>query len=111
VGLRLTYNLYKKGDYQPDKEDYRWQTIRTFYNGRPFQWELYQLFVNNIYLMISNWVLTVLPLFIIYQGPKKLKIYDYPLIALFLLFLFLESMADYQMLVYQTEKKRTCEKT
>jgi len=105
-GIRLSYNLYLKGGFKAGQEDHRWQLIRTWFQGKDLQWKLFVLFFVNIYNMLSMWMFTVLPLYVVYYGPRGMQLYDLPISIAFAFFLFVETIADFQMLEFQEGKKR-----
>ena len=56
--------------------------------------------------MISIYMFSVLPLYIIYYGPVRMQLYDLPLTILFSFFLGIETIADYQMYQFQEGKRQ-----
>ena len=55
--------------------------------------------------MISIYMFSVLPLYIIYNGPIRMQLYDLPLTILFSLFLGIETISDFQMFEFQRGKR------
>ena len=46
--IRLTYNFYRKGGYNPGGEDYRWQIVKNDINNI-FLWELMNIFFISLF--------------------------------------------------------------
>ena len=109
-GSRLTYNLYIKGGYKSKHEDYRWELIRTWFNGRPYRYELFILFCNVLLQQIIIWSFSVLPSYIVYYGGignNKIgqSLFDLLIVFLYSIFFVIETIADQQMFEFQQEKK------
>jgi steroid 5-alpha reductase family enzyme len=102
-GLRLTFNFARKGGYAPGGEDYRWAVVR----GRMHP-VVYQVFNVLFIAGFQNALLLglALPAWVATQGPRApLGPTDHALVALFLLFLVGEAVADEQQWRFQTDKK------
>ena len=106
-GVRLTYNLARKGGYRRGSEDYRWSVVRARVGPIWFQ-------VLNIMLIVPGQMLVVW-LFTspIHQAWKvadtSLGILDVFLSIVFLMLLTGETIADEQMWRFQQDKKKRLE--
>ena len=63
------------------------------------------LFVN-VYQMLSILLFSALPMYVVYHGPVRMQLYDLPLAVLFCAFLVIETLSDYEMLVFQEGKQQ-----
>ena len=70
------------------------------------QWQLFLFGFVNVYLMVTIWSFSVLPLYIVYHGPSRTHILDLPLAVAFCGFLVMETFSDFQMMDYQEGKKQ-----
>ena len=108
-GLRLTYNFARRGGYSwkfwSGEEDYRWSVLRQRPEFQvPWKWTLFNLFFISLYQM-GLILLMTLPILISMEG-RPLGAFDYLLALFFLIFLFIETMADQQQWDFQNEKYR-----
>merc|ERR1712154_105908 len=60
--------------------------------------------------MVSIYLFSTLPLYIIYHGPHRMQLFDLPLTILFCFFLSIETIADHQMFDFQEGKKQQIRK-
>lgn len=101
-GLRLTYNFVIKGGYSGG-EDYRWAVVRKWYPS--WRWEVF-----NFIFVCSFQQYTILafavPAVTAMQSSVPFGALDVVATALYLLLLLGETVADYQMWVFQSEKYR-----
>ena len=105
-GVRLTANFITKGGFSGG-EDYRWAEVRTWFEGEPwfFSFESF-----NFFFVVGFQLLVVLA----FTSPAALAAYsERPLGTLdtlatvaFLSFFAIETVADWQMYTFQTEKYR-----
>lgn len=102
-GLRLSYNFYRKGGYNPKDEDYRWPELRKIINNQ----FLFQIF-NITFIALYQNILLLLITFPAYYAYLCVDIpwnlYDTIGTVSFLVFLMIESIADQQQWNYQTKK-------
>lgn len=90
-GVRLSYNLWRKGGFQ-HLEDYRWDHLKKKM-GNTWKFTIFKIFFVCIYQTILNMTL-VLP---VYYVPKSdLGIWDYFTAGLMLMFIIIEAIADQQ---------------
>lgn len=103
-GVRLTHNFVRKGGFKKGGEDYRWAHIREKVGPVVFQ-------VMNITFiapgqMLLIWLFTS-PIHQAWRFEESaLNWLDLVAVALFVLFLVGETVADQQMWKFQQEKKR-----
>jgi steroid 5-alpha reductase family enzyme len=101
-GVRLTFNLARKGGYS-GVEDYRWAVLRAEMGRGQFQ--LFNFFFIVIYQNVIL-VLITLPAFTAYQNRARTPfgVLDVVLAALFLTCTVAETLADQQQWNFQTWK-------
>ncbi|ETO32050.1 hypothetical protein RFI_05068 [Reticulomyxa filosa] len=115
-GLRLTWNFAIKGGYNnKESEDYRWEIVRNWFKsiripfvGRICQELFYLLFVN-FYQNTLIWSFVGIPMYLTYEISKITSSWntmDYSLVFAWSVFFWIESIADYQMFQFQTQKKK-----
>lgn len=110
-GIRLTYNFSRRGGYSwkfwTGEEDYRWNVVRQnpFLRGR-LRWSLFNLFFISLY-QNALILLFTLPVLVASGGSQApLNLLDV-LAAVFMLgFILVETLADQQQYVFQSEKHR-----
>lgn len=109
-GVRLTYNFARKGAYQlkfwSGEEDYRWQVLRQkkLLSSRP-AWAAFDFFFISLYQ--NALVLAIcLPALVCMESVRDLNYVDYVAIALTLMALLIEVIADEQQMAFHTTKKR-----
>lgn len=108
-GIRLTYNFQRKGGYNliPWKgtEDYRWGILRevSFLRGR-VKWTIFNLLFISLYQHIIILLITLPALKVLETSGSKLGWIDVCAIILFLIYLVIETIADQQQYMFQTEK-------
>ena len=103
-GIRLTTNFCLKGGFSGG-EDYRWVEVRKWFVGAPWYFSFESF---NLFFVVGFQLLVVLA----FTSPAALAAYetsplnalDYAAALAFAAFFAIETVADYQMLVYQTEK-------
>lgn len=110
-GARLTYNFSRRGAYSwkfwKGEEDYRWGVLRQkpIFQKR-WAWTLFNLFFISLY-QHGLILLFTLPILVAMGGLETpLGIWDYLIAGSFVGFLVVESIADQQQWVFQTEKYR-----
>jgi steroid 5-alpha reductase family enzyme len=101
-GLRLTFNFFMKGGFSGG-EDYRWAEVRKWYPG--WRYEAFNIvfvcfFQQCVILAFTS------PAVLVLQSSAPLTSLDFVAAFLFLLFLAGETLADFQMFRFQTEKYR-----
>lgn len=106
-GMRLTYNFILKGGFSGG-EDYRWVEVRKWFVGAPwyFHFELFNALFVVLFQLLVVLGFTSPAALAAYDSAAPLGPLDYLAIALFATFFVIETVADYQMYVYQTEKYR-----
>jgi len=128
-GVRLTYNFNRRGGYTFPKfwegeEDYRWEILKSGtlpgfgLLTKPFVWVVFNLTFISFYQHILL-LLIVSPSLVAFSAVKMsnkcadvlmqtdgLNNFDYIATFLMLTFILLESVADKQQYVFQTEKYR-----
>ena len=109
-GVRLTYNFARKGAYQlkfwSGEEDYRWQVLRQkkLLSSRP-AWAAFDFFFISLYQ--NALVLAIcLPALVCMESARDLNYVDYVAIALTLMALLIEVIADEQQMAFHTTKKK-----
>jgi steroid 5-alpha reductase family enzyme len=106
-GLRLSYNFVLKGGFSGG-EDYRWIEVRKWFVGAPwyFSFEAFNLlFVVGFQLLVVL-AFTSPAALGAYDSAAPFGVLDYVATALFAIMFTIETVADHQMYVYQTEKYR-----
>ncbi len=99
-GARLTWNFARKGGYAPGGEDYRWAEVQRRLGPVGFQ-VLNATFIGPL----QNLLLLGLAVPAYYAGGAPLGATDAVALALFLLFLLGETVADEQQWRFQKSKK------
>ena len=96
-GIRLTYNFWRRGGYGNlihHEEDYRWPILRKMMS--PPVWFMFNFTFIATYQNILLWLLT-LPAYVVMQSKlHHIHLVDIILAFLFLLLLFMETIADQQ---------------
>ena len=103
-GIRLTYNLARKGGYWCGSEDYRWAVVRERVGPIWFQILNITLIVPGQMLVIWLFTSPVHQAWLAVDVP--LGVMDLVLSVLFLLLLAGETIADEQMWRFQQDKKK-----
>lgn len=109
-GIRLTFNFGRKGAYSikfwTGKEDYRWEVLRKkkLLSNR-FTWALFDLFFICFYQNALVLAIT-LPMLGAMESTVAFNFIDIIAIALSLLFLAIETIADEEQWVFQQTKKK-----
>jgi len=102
-GARLTFNFARKGGYS-GAEDYRWPVLRA--SMKPWQFQLFNIFFIVLY---QNFLLVLISLPALnafnHRG-TAFDSWDLILIAIFLVFLLGETVADQQQWNFQQAKKK-----
>lgn len=111
-GVRLTYNFAKKGAYKlkfwEGEEDYRWRIVREskFFKGKKFAWAMFDLFFISFYQNFVVLLITLPALFATSENTSPIGIADIiPMVFMFG-FLVLETIADHQQWVFQSNKHK-----
>ena len=109
-GYRLTWNLYIKGGYAFSNgvftdEDYRWNILRKFITNR-FLWNLFHIFFICLFqlTLIAGFTSPVFLVAFTECAIPNITLADWGFVALFLLFLFMETTADWDMFKFQSAK-------
>ena len=105
-GARLTFNFARKGGYKPGGEDYRWAKLRA--GMKPAQFAVFNLFFIVIYQNVLLLLIT-LPAWTMFQNPTPLTALDIIAVAVFLLLLIGETVADQQQWDFHAWKRRETE--
>ena len=109
-GIRLTFNFGRKGAYSikfwTGKEDYRWEVLRKkkFLSNR-LTWALFDLFFICFYQNALVLAIT-LPMLGAMESTVTFNVIDIIAIALSLLFLAIETIADEEQWRFQQTKKK-----
>jgi steroid 5-alpha reductase family enzyme len=110
-GLRLTYNLYRKGGYNKipwkGEEDYRWKIMRRHpaLQGR-IRFGLFNLIFISFYQHLLIFLFSTPLLIAARYRNSSLTLADMIAASLMLLFIFIETVADYQQFRFQTLKRQ-----
>ena len=110
-GLRLTFNFARRGGYSlkfwGGEEDYRWSVLRqTSALQSRWTWMLFNLFFICLY-QNALILLFTLPILEAWRfSYNALGTADYLVAGLMFLLIVIETLADQQQYVYQTEKHR-----
>jgi len=109
-GLRLSFNFYRKGGYNPKDEDYRWAVLRS--KMHPALFQVFNVLFIAVYQNVLLW-LNTLPLYYIYQHRLQVPfgIVDYLLVFAIFSFIFLETVADEQQWDFHQAKHATKSKS
>ena len=99
-GLRLTFNFARKGGYS-GVEDYRWAVLRAKMNG--WQFQLFNLFFIVLY-QNAILVLIALPAYTAFQHRGSFTVLDGVLVAVFVVCLIGETVADQQQWNFHQNK-------
>ncbi|MCS5722646.1 DUF1295 domain-containing protein [Herbiconiux sp. CPCC 203407] len=103
-GARLTFNFSRKGGYAPGGEDYRWAVLRGRMSTAQFQ--VFNLLFITIYQSVILFLITM-PAYTMFENrATPFSVLDLVLIALFLLFLAGETIADEQQWRFHEWKRR-----
>ena len=103
-GVRLTFNLARKGGYWLGSEDYRWTVLRQRLG--PLRFQLLNITFIAPGQMAIVWLFAS-PVHRAWLRPEDtLGLLDWLAAALFLAFLAVETVADEQMWAFQQDKKR-----
>lgn len=119
-GVRLTWNFYRRGGYKwppwDGDEDYRWKYIQDGFHlsilKNSVVWTLFNFGFISGYQNILLWLIVspAMVVHIIAASPdcdsSPLNAYDLIAVNLFLMMVFVESIADNQQYAFQTEKHR-----
>lgn len=111
-GIRLTLNFGRRGGYSwkfwTGEEDYRWSILQQKPGfERPWVWSLFNFFFICGYQMTLIYLFTIPILTGLNEAaPEGLIWADYVLAAAFVFLVIIESLADQQQWVFQTEKYR-----
>lgn len=111
-GIRLTLNFGRRGGYSwkfwTGEEDYRWSILQQKPGfERPWVWSLFNLFFICGYQMTLIYLFTIPILTGLNEAaPEGLIWADYVLAAAFVFLVIIETLADQQQWVFQTEKYR-----
>ncbi|KAI3632204.1 hypothetical protein MIR68_010040 [Amoeboaphelidium protococcarum] len=127
-GLRLSFNFWRKGGYALSYEDYRWEYVRLkTFQGQKMQsdgsiyhasftyallWEVFHLFFVCIFQQVLLWMLS-LPVYYASLSNSKVSWLQFALVALVLLLIVTESIADQQQWNFHQRKysgKKTADK-
>jgi steroid 5-alpha reductase family enzyme len=103
-GARLTFNFSRKGGYAPGGEDYRWAVLR----GRmsPGRFQVFNLLFITIYQSLILFLITM-PAYTMFENrATPFSALDFVLIAVFLVFLAGETVADQQQWRFHEWKRR-----
>jgi steroid 5-alpha reductase family enzyme len=104
-GIRLTYNFWRRGGYGNliiHEEDYRWPILRKKMN--PILFVVFNFTFIATYQNFLLWLIATPAYVVLQYKSHKLNILDYICAAMFLLFLFMETVADEQQYRFQTYK-------
>ncbi len=105
-GARLTFNFARKGGYS-GAEDYRWPVLRA--SMKNWQFQIFNIFFIVLYQNLLL-VLISLPTLTAYRHQGTLfNSWDLLLVAIFILLLIGETIADQQQWNFQEGKKRIIE--
>lgn len=103
-GIRLTWNFARRDGYGNlifHEEDYRWNYVRKLI-PRPLH-TLFNLTFISFYQNFLLWTV-ILPVFVVYSGPKNISISDVLITWVSLSCIFLEYFADQQQWDFQNWK-------
>lgn len=105
-GLRLTYNFWRKGGYNPTDEDYRWQILIKAINNTPL-WVLFNI-TFICFFQLALLFLIASPADAAYRqaGIAPIDSVDLLLVVAFVTLLCIETVADQQQWTFQNEKYR-----
>lgn len=110
-GARLTFNFARRGGYSlkfwEGEEDYRWEVLRQRpgLNNKAI-WFFFNLFFICAYQMTLIFLFTLPILTGLSENAPDLFWADYLLAALLIGFVIIETIADQQQWIFQTEKYR-----
>lgn len=105
-GLRLTYNFWRKGGYNPSDEDYRWAILIKKIDNTPL-WVLFNItFICFFQLMLLFLIASPAEAAYRQAGIAPLTSVDMLLLVAFVTLLSIETIADQQQWVFQNEKYR-----
>jgi steroid 5-alpha reductase family enzyme len=105
--IRLTFNSWRRGYYNGNSEDYRWEHVKKYFRYPQNKFS-FQLFNIVFIALFQNWLLyfITLPLWYIqkYNRNDPFNYFDLLLTTLFVIALGCEAMADEQQWNYQRKK-------
>lgn len=101
-GVRLTTNFALKGGFSGG-EDYRWKEIRSWFPG--WKYELFHLLFVCLFQQLLIFSFTV-PIVSAFKSNEEFGVLDVVITVIHLTLVLGETVADWQMMVYQTEKYR-----
>ena len=99
--IRLSYNFYRKGGYNPGGEDYRWQIVKKDINNC-ILWELMNIFFISLF---QNVLLYLLATPTSLANKSELNNIDYIIGAIYLILWIIEGISDQQQWIFQEKKK------
>ncbi|KAI3635494.1 hypothetical protein MIR68_006132 [Amoeboaphelidium protococcarum] len=118
-GLRLSFNFWRKGGYALSYEDYRWEYVRVkTFQGQKMKsdgsiyhasfiyallWEVFHLFFVCIFQQVLLWMLTI-PVYYASLSNHAVSWLQFALVALVLLLIVVESIADQQQWNFHQRK-------
>lgn len=109
-GFRLSWNLYLKGGYSFQFEDFRWEYIRKNWVSNPILLQLFNLiFIAILQNFILLWIVCPIYVVSIQEGSSvhhSLTAFDYLAIFVALILLVLETVADLQQRAFRLERDR-----
>ena len=100
--VRLTLNYARKGGFAPGGEDYRWAVLRS--RMPPWVFQVFNVFFIAGYQHLLVFLMT-LPIWQVWAHPAPLAATDWALVAVFLLLLAGETLADQQQWNYHQWKR------
>uniref|UniRef100_A0A7S1QWY3 Steroid 5-alpha reductase C-terminal domain-containing protein n=1 Tax=Neobodo designis TaxID=312471 RepID=A0A7S1QWY3_NEODS len=103
-GIRLTFNFWRRGGYQPGGEDYRWEHVRSWpvWKNRV----LWHLFSFGFISVFQQWLLWAITLPVLSREPRKVAApVDLGIMVATLTFILIETIADQQQWNFQNEKR------
>ena len=103
-GVRLAFNLARRGGYRPGNEDYRWAIVRE--KAGPLGFQVVNFTVTAFGQMLLVWLFTSPVHQAWLWSETPLGLLDLLAAALFVVLLVGETIADQQMWVFQQDKKR-----
>jgi len=113
-GIRLSYNFTRRGGYDgvfqckpwTGEEDYRWETVKGWFDGQPLKRELFHAGFVCIYQLFFIIFYFTTPVIFCADHETGIDTSDYIIFGAGLLIVLIETVADQQSWNFQSEKYR-----
>ncbi|KAI5290841.1 hypothetical protein KEM54_000296 [Ascosphaera aggregata] len=106
VAVRLSYNYWRKGGFQKGSEDYRWAIVQKRLNSRFLFFVLNLTFISTLQPVLLFLITTPTYIMTLHSTlpDQHFELYDFTIIEILLITLFIEALADNQQWNFQSAK-------